>query len=185
MIRQLASVAGQGLRRRTRHSTFALEMIRRAIYPGSFDPVTNGHLDVIERARKLFDEVIVAVAHNDQKHPLFTLKERLGFLKGTIGKLENVQIESMEGLLVDFALARNATAVIRGLRAVSDFEFEFQMALMNRKLEATVETIFLMPKEEYTYLSSRIVKEIARLGGDVGEFLPAQVAAALKAKLRK
>jgi pantetheine-phosphate adenylyltransferase len=160
-------------------------MTRRAIYPGSFDPVTNGHLDVIERARKLFDEVIVAVAHNDQKHPLFTLEERLGFLQSTIGALDNVEIAPLDGLLVNFAVARKATAVIRGLRAVSDFEFEFQMALMNRKLEATVETIFLMPKEEYTYLSSRIVKEIARLGGDVEEFLPAQVAAALKAKLRK
>ena len=160
-------------------------MIRRAIYPGSFDPVTNGHLDVIDRARKLFDEVIVAVAHNDQKQPLFTLEERLAFLQGTIGTLDKVEIAPLDGLLVDFAVARKATAVIRGLRAVSDFEFEFQMALMNRKLEATVETIFLMPKEEYTYLSSRIVKEIARLGGDVGEFLPAQVAAALRAKLGK
>jgi pantetheine-phosphate adenylyltransferase len=160
-------------------------MIRRAIYPGSFDPVTNGHLDVIDRARKLFDEVIVAVAHNDQKKPLFTLDERLAFLQGTIGKLNNVEIAPLDGLLVDFAVARKASAVVRGLRAVSDFEFEFQMALMNRKLEAGVETIFLMPKEEYTYLSSRIVKEIARLGGDVKEFLPAQVAAALRAKLRK
>ena len=146
--------------------------------------MTNGHLDVIDRARKLFDEVIVAVAHNDQKQPLFTLEERLEFLRGTIGELEKVEIAPLDGLLVDFAVARQATAVIRGLRAVSDFEFEFQMALMNRKLEATVETIFLMPKEEYTYLSSRIVKEIARLGGDVEEFLPAQVAAALRAKLK-
>jgi pantetheine-phosphate adenylyltransferase len=160
-------------------------MIRRAIYPGSFDPVTNGHLDVVDRARKLFDEVIVAVAHNDQKQPLFTLEERLGFLRSTIGKLDKVEIAPLDGLLVDFAVTRQATAVIRGLRAVSDFEFEFQMALMNRKLEATVETIFLMPKEEYTYLSSRIVKEIARLGGDVGEFLPAPVAQALRAKLGK
>ncbi len=159
-------------------------MIRRAIYPGSFDPVTNGHLDVIDRARKLFDEVIVAVAHNDQKNPLFTLEERLGLLRATIGKLKNVEIAPLNGLLVDFALTRKATAVIRGLRAISDFEFEFQMALMNRKLEATVETIFLMPKEEYTYLSSRIVKEIARLGGDVAEFVPARVATALRNKLK-
>jgi pantetheine-phosphate adenylyltransferase len=165
-----------------RHS---LAMIRRAIYPGSFDPVTNGHLDVIDRARKLFDEVIVAVAHNDQKQPLFTLEERLNLLRGTIGNLGKVEIAPLDGLLVDFAVAREATAVIRGLRAVSDFEFEFQMALMNRKLEARVETIFLMPKEEYTYLSSRIVKEIARLGGNVAEFLPAPVAAALRAKLGK
>jgi pantetheine-phosphate adenylyltransferase len=158
-------------------------MIRRAIYPGSFDPVTNGHLDVIDRARKLFDEVIVGVAHNDQKHPLFTLEERLDLLRATIGKIKNVEIAPLNGLLVDFAVARKATAVIRGLRAISDFEFEFQMALMNRKLEARVETIFLMPKEEYTYLSSRIVKEIARLGGDVSGFLPARVAKALARKL--
>jgi pantetheine-phosphate adenylyltransferase len=160
-------------------------MIRRAIYPGSFDPVTNGHLDVIDRARKLFDEVIVAVAHNDQKHPLFSLEERLALLKGALGKLKNVEIAPLDGLLVNFAIARKATAVIRGLRAISDFEFEFQMALMNRKLESTVETIFLMPKEEYTYLSSRIVKEIARLGGDVTGFVPGPVAKALGGKLRQ
>ena len=160
-------------------------MIRRAIYPGSFDPVTNGHIDVVDRARKLFDEVIVAVAHNDQKQPLFTLDERLELLQGTIGKLANVEIAPLDGLLVDFAMKREATAVIRGLRAVSDFEFEFQMALMNRKLEARVETIFLMPKEEYTYLSSRIVKEIARLGGRVAEFVPKEVAAAMDIKLKR
>jgi pantetheine-phosphate adenylyltransferase len=160
-------------------------MIRRAIYPGSFDPVTNGHLDVIDRARKLFDGVIVAVAHNEQKQPLFTLEERLELLRRNIGSLKKVEIAPLDGLLVDFAKARKATAVIRGLRAVSDFEFEFQMALMNRKLEASVETIFLMPKEEYTYLSSRIVKEIARLGGDVAAFVPAAVAKALRAKLRQ
>ena len=150
--------------------------MRRAIYPGSFDPVTNGHLDVIDRARKLFDEVIVAVAHNDQKNPFFPLEERLEFLRRTVGEMENVKISPLDGLLVDFAMAKNATAVVRGLRAISDFEFEFQMALMNRKLEASIETIFLMPKEEYTYLSSRIVKEIARLGGDISRFMPADVA---------
>jgi len=153
--------------------------MRRAIYPGSFDPVTNGHLDVIERARKLFDEVIVAVAHNDEKQPLFSLEERLDLLRETAGRIANVRIAEFEGLLVDFAKAQNAGAVIRGLRAVSDFEFEFQMALMNRKLDVAVETIFLMPKEEYTYLSSRIVKEIARLGGDISSFVPACVAKAL------
>lgn len=156
--------------------------MRRAIYPGSFDPVTNGHLDVIERARKLFDEVIVAVAHNDQKQPLFTLEERVALLRATIGEANRVQIAPLEGLLVDFAVAQNATAVIRGLRAISDFEFEFQMALMNRKLEASVETIFLMPKEEYTYLSSRIVKEIARLGGDIAAFVPPGVVEAFARK---
>jgi len=156
--------------------------MRRAIYPGSFDPVTNGHLDVIERARKLFDEVVVAVAHNDEKQPLFSLKERLDLLQETAGRIDNVRIAEFEGLLVEFARAEQAGAVIRGLRAVSDFEFEFQMALMNRKLDAAVETIFLMPKEEYTYLSSRIVKEIARLGGDVSSFVPACVAKALRRK---
>ena len=149
--------------------------MRRAIYPGSFDPVTNGHLDVIERARKLFDHVIVAVAHNDQKQPLFTLEERLQFLHTALNGSDRVRIEPLDGLLVEFAVQQKATAVIRGLRAVSDFEFEFQMALMNRKLESSVETIFLMPKEDYTYLSSRIVKEIARLGGDISSFVPPHV----------
>lgn len=158
--------------------------MRRAIYPGSFDPVTNGHLDVIERARKLFDEVIVAVAYNEQKQPLFTLDERLGFLRETIGDRDHVRVASFDGLLVEFALQEKASAVIRGLRAISDFEFEFQMALMNRKLEAKVETIFLMPKEEYTYLSSRIVKEIARLGGDISQFVPAGVARAVEERQR-
>ncbi len=156
--------------------------MRRAIYPGSFDPVTNGHLDVIERARKLFDEVIVAVAHNDEKQPLFSLEERLDLLRETAGKIDHVRIAEFSGLLVEFAKAEKAGAVIRGLRAVSDFEFEFQMALMNRKLDAAIETIFLMPKEEYTYLSSRIVKEIARLGGDVSSLVPVCVAKALSGK---
>ena len=156
--------------------------MRRAIYPGSFDPVTNGHLDVIERARKLFDEVIVAVAHNDEKQPLFSLEERLDLLRETAGKIDDVRIAEFSGLLVEFATAQEAGAVIRGLRAVSDFEFEFQMALMNRKLDAAVETIFLMPKEEYTYLSSRIVKEIARLGGNVSSLVPGCVAKALSGK---
>jgi len=160
----------------------AIPLMRRAIYPGSFDPVTNGHLDIIERARKLFDEVIVAVAHNDEKQPLLPLKERLDLLRETAGKIDNVRIAQFKGLLVEFARAEKAGAVIRGLRAVSDFEFEFQMALMNRKLDAGVETIFLMPKEEYTYLSSRIVKEIARLGGDVSGFVPPAVAATLSKK---
>jgi pantetheine-phosphate adenylyltransferase len=161
---------------------FDFAPMKRAIYPGSFDPVTNGHLDVIERGRKLFDEVIVAVAHNDEKQALFSLEERLHFLEQSIGKIDNVRIAKFEGLLVEFAMAQQASAVIRGLRAVSDFEFEFQMALMNRKLEGNVETIFLMPKEEYTYLSSRIIKEIARLGGDVSSFVPPVVGKALSKK---
>ena len=155
--------------------------VRRAIYPGSFDPVTNGHLDVIERARTLFDEVIVAVAINDQKQPLFTPDERLAMLRQAI-TIDAVRVAPMEGLLVEFAASEGAHAVVRGLRAISDFEFEFQMALMNRKLDPEIETIFLMPKEEYTYLSSRIVKEIARLGGDVSAFVPSLVAEALAKK---
>src|ERR1700737_4929501 len=139
--------------------------MKRAIYPGSFDPVTNGHLDVVERARKLFGEVIVAVAHNDEKQPLFSLQERLDLLQQTVGKIDNVRIAQFDGLLVEFALEQEANAVIRGLRAVSDFEFEFQMALMNRKLEGSVETIFLMPKEEETYLSRRLGKRLRPLGG--------------------
>ena len=155
--------------------------VRRAIYPGSFDPVTNGHLDVIERARTLFDEVIVAVAINDQKQPLFTPDERLAMLRQAI-TINAVRVAPMDGLLVEFAASEGAHAVVRGLRAISDFEFEFQMALMNRKLDPEIETIFLMPKEEYTYLSSRIVKEIARLGGDVSAFVPSLVAEALAKK---
>lgn len=156
--------------------------MQRAIYPGSFDPVTNGHLDVIQRATRLFDEVVVAVASNEEKQGLFSMDERLSLLEVTAGTLEKVSVARFDGLLVDFARQQGATAVIRGLRAVSDFEFEFQMALMNRKLDAAIETIFLMPKEDYTYLSSRIVREIARLGGVITGFVPPEVAAALTRK---
>jgi pantetheine-phosphate adenylyltransferase len=156
--------------------------VRRAIYPGSFDPITNGHLDVIERAARLFDEVIVAVAHNDQKKSLFTAPERMKLIEGVLDGTPNVRVSQFDCLLVEFARAQGASAVLRGLRAVSDFEFEFQMALMNRKLEPGIETIFLMPAEKYTYLSSRIVKEIARLGGDVTAFVPPSIATALREK---
>ena len=145
--------------------------------------MTNGHLDVIERAAKLFDEVLVAVAINSQKQPLFTVEERLELLEKTTAIHGcKVRLVQLEGLLVDYARTAGAAAIIRGLRAVSDFEFEFQMALMNRKLEPGVETIFLMPKEEYTYLSSRIIKEIARLGGEVSGFVPDCVGIALRKK---
>jgi pantetheine-phosphate adenylyltransferase len=156
--------------------------VRRAIYPGSFDPITNGHLDVIERAARLFDEVVVAVAHNDQKKSLFSAEQRMTLITGVLNGAPNVRVSRFDGLLVEFAKAQGATAVLRGLRAVSDFEFEFQMALMNRKLEPGIETIFLMPAENYTYLSSRIVKEIARLGGAVDAFVPPSIVVALREK---
>lgn len=156
--------------------------MRRAIYPGSFDPVTNGHLDVIQRAGRIFNEVIVAVAHNEQKTGFFPVEERLEYLRAAVEGIRNVRIARFDGLLVEFAKAQECHAVIRGLRAVSDFEFEFQMALMNRKLDPQIETIFLMPREDYVYLSSRIVREIARHGGNVDAFVPASVAKALQKK---
>jgi pantetheine-phosphate adenylyltransferase len=151
----------------------------RALYPGSFDPVTNGHLDVLKRAARLFDEVVVAVAYNEAKKGLFNSAERVALLQEATAKLKNVRVTSFEGLLVDFARDQKARAVIRGLRAISDFEFEFQLALMNRSLEPDLEALFLMPSEEYSYLSSRLVKEVARLGGDVSRFVPKCVYSAL------
>jgi pantetheine-phosphate adenylyltransferase len=158
--------------------------MRTAIYPGSFDPLTNGHLDVIERAVKLFDRVVVAVAKNEGKQPLFSLEERLEMVRRSIQTLRTVEADSFDSLLVDYVERRSAQAIIRGLRAVSDFEFEFQLALMNRKLNEKVETIFMMPKDTYTFLSSRIIKEIARLGGDVSAFVPAHVQSLLREKLK-
>src|SRR6266436_6667547 len=157
--------------------------MRTAIYPGSFDPITNGHLDVLQRATKLFDRVIVAVAKSESKQPLFTLEERAEMVARAVGHLPSVEVDSFDGLLVEYVASRSAQAVVRGLRAVSDFEFEFQLALMNRKLNERIETIFMMPKDTYTFLSSRIVKEIARLGGDVSAFVPRPVQEALAARL--
>lgn len=156
--------------------------MRTVIYPGSFDPLTNGHLDIIHRAARLFDQVIVALASNETKQPTFTLAERVEQATSAVSHLHNVEIDSFVGLLVSYAKERNCQAIIRGLRAVSDFEFEFQLALMNRKLDEDIETIFMMPKDTYTFLSSRIVKEIARLGGNVGSFAPSNVVSALKQK---
>jgi pantetheine-phosphate adenylyltransferase len=166
-----------------RRSFVKVAAMRTVIYPGSFDPLTNGHLDVVQRAAKLFDRVIVAVALNEGKHPLFSQAERLELVRGCVRHLPNVEADAFDGLLVNYVEQRSAQAIVRGLRAVSDFEFEFQLALMNRKLNERIETIFMMPKDTYTFLSSRIVKEIARLGGDVGQFVPAEVKAALTARL--
>jgi len=156
--------------------------MRTAIYPGSFDPITNGHLDVLQRAAKLFDRVIVAVAKSEGKQPLFSLRERVEMVEKATTQFPHVEVDSFDGLLVKYVEDRSAQAVVRGLRAVSDFEFEFQLALMNRKLNERIETIFMMPKDTYTFLSSRIVKEIARLGGDVSVFVPAHVQTALNAR---
>ena len=157
--------------------------MRRAIYAGSFDPVTNGHLDVLNRAAKIFDEVVFAIAYNADKKALFTPDERMVLLREASANLKNVRVAQFEGLLVDFARAQNAAALIRGLRAVSDFEFEFQMALMNRRLAPEMETLFLMPREDYSYVSSRLVKEVAALGGDVTALVPPCVAGPLLQKL--
>jgi pantetheine-phosphate adenylyltransferase len=158
--------------------------MRTAIYPGSFDPLTNGHLDVIERAVKLFDRVVVAVAKNESKQPMFSLEERVDLVRRCIKHIPNAEADSFDCLLVNYVEQQNAQAIVRGLRAISDFEFEFQLALMNRKLNEKVETIFMMPKDTYTFLSSRIIKEIARLGGDISAFVPPHVRAALVEKLK-
>lgn len=157
--------------------------MRTVIYPGSFDPLTNGHLDVIERAAGIFDRVIVAVARNFDKQPWFTPEERCAFIQADVAGLPNVETDAFAGLLVDYVTRRRALAVVRGLRAISDFEFEFQMALTNRRLNAKVETLFLTPRETNTFISSRMVKEIASLGGDVSQFVPPNVAEAVRVRV--
>jgi len=157
--------------------------MRTVIYAGSFDPITFGHLDVAQRAAKLFDRVVVAVAQNDGKTPLFTVPERVKLVAQAIRHIPNAKADSFSGLLANYVTKCRAQAVVRGLRAVSDFEFEFQLALMNRKLNDKFETILLMPKDTYTFLSSRMVKEIASLGGDVHSFVPPHVQRALRRKL--
>ena len=159
--------------------------MRTAIYPGTFDPITNGHLDIVQRAARLFDQVIVAVAHNPNKKPLFTTQERFDLVEKCVSHVPNVRVDRFEDLLVDYVQRRGGQAIIRGLRAVSDFEFEFQLALMNRKLNDRIETIFMMPKETCTFLSSSIVKEIARLGGNIACFVPEAVQTALVGKFAK
>ena len=157
-------------------------MGKRAVYPGMFDPMHNGHLDLIERSLRIFDELIVAVVANPSKQPLFEVKERLEMIDEATAGMGRMRITSFDGLLIDLAHREQADCIVRGIRAVSDFEYEFQMALMNRKLRHTVETVFLMPHEKYTYLNSSIVREVASLGGDVGSFVPPHVRAMLGAK---
>ncbi len=153
-----------------------------AVYPGSFDPITNGHLDIIRRVADLFDHVVVAVARNAEKAPLFNVKERVALTREAVKELRNVSVDEFDGLLVDYARNKRATIIVRGLRAVSDFEFEFQLSLMNRKLDPRIETVFLMTKDEYTFISSRLVKEICQLGGAVSDFVPRGVERAMKRK---
>ncbi len=155
-----------------------------AIYPGSFDPVTNGHLDLIERGAKIFDRLVVAVLRNLDKNPLFEVSERVEMLREVTRPWDNVEVDIFDGLLVDYARQRNAQVILRGIRAISDYEYELQMALMNRKLRPQIETVFMMPAEAYSYLSSRMVREIARLGGPIQGMVPPIVEQYLRAKVR-
>ncbi len=154
--------------------------MRHCIYPGTFDPITNGHLDVLQRAARLFDQVTVAVAESSAKTTTFTAERRLELIRPNVAHLPNVRVTSFNGLLVDFAREQNAIAIIRGLRALADFEFEFNMALMNRHLAPDIEAIFVMPREAYSYTSSSLVKQVAKYGGDIAHFVPANVAEALR-----
>ena len=160
-------------------------MGQTAIYPGTFDPVTYGHIDLIKRAQEIFPKVIVAVAHNPHKKPLFSVKERVVMLKKATKSFRSIEILEFDGLVVDYARKKKAKVLIRGLRMISDFEYEFQMALTNRKLAADIETIFLMPHESYSYLSSKLLKEAASLGADLSSFVPDSVEKALKERLSR
>ena len=156
-----------------------------AVYPGSFDPPTNGHLDLIERGSKMFEQLVVAVLRNSEKTPMFSLAERLEMLRQLTGDLNNVRIDTFDGLMVEYAKSIDAMCVLRGIRAISDYEYELQMALMNRKLEPNIETVFMMPAEAYSYLSSRLVREISHLGGMIHGLVPPLVEERLKSKSRK
>jgi pantetheine-phosphate adenylyltransferase len=154
------------------------------IYPGSFDPVTNGHIDMIQRAARVVDRLVVAVLRNEQKHPMFSVDERREMLKEALkGRVDNVEVDGFDGLLVNYASARGARLIVRGIRAISDYEYELQMALMNRRLQPDIETIFLMAGEQYSFISSRLVKEVIRLGGDATGLVPANVLERLKDRL--
>lgn len=156
-----------------------------AVYPGSFDPLTNGHVDIITRGARLFDRIIVAVLVNAEKAPLFTMAERVDIARAVFADVPNVEVDTFEGLLVDYVARRGAQVIVRGLRAVSDFEFEFQMALMNQRLNGRIDTVFMMPAEQYTYISSRLIKEVFSLGGRVHGLVPDTVEQRLREKLLK
>lgn len=158
--------------------------MKKAVFPGSFDPITNGHIDVIKRALKLFDEIIIGVARREEKHPLFSFAERTALVKLVTKDLKRVTVKAFDGLLVNFVKQEKACTIIRGLRTISDFDYEFQMALTNRKIAPEIETIFLLASEKYAYLSASLAKEIARMGGDLSEFLPEPVIVALNKKLK-
>jgi len=160
-------------------------MRRTAIYPGTFDPITNGHMELIKRGLRIFDEVIIAIATAQKKQPLFTISERLWLIRQSVKGLKNVRVEAFDCLLVEYVKSKKGVAVIRGLRAVSDFEYELQMALMNRRLDRNIETVFMMPSEEYTFLTSTIIKEVASFGGSVKGLVPEVVEKALKEKFKK
>jgi pantetheine-phosphate adenylyltransferase len=153
-----------------------------AVYPGSFDPLTNGHVDIISRGARLFDRIVVAILVNAEKNPLFTMEERVDIARAVFDRHPNVEVDTFEGLLVDYMERRKAQVVVRGLRAISDFEFEFQMALMNRRLKPQIETVFMMPAEQYTYISSRLIKEVFSLGGRVHGLVPELVESRLRDK---
>ena len=159
-------------------------MTVRAVYPGTFDPITNGHVDLVQRAAKLFDHVVVAVAVNSGKQPAFSVEERVALAQEVLQGVDNITVVPFRILLVDFVRAQSARVIVRGLRAVSDFDYEFQLAGMNRYLDDRIETVFLTPSEQYTYISSSLVKEIARLGGDVGKFVHPKVGAELLARMK-
>ena len=158
--------------------------MKTGIYPGTFDPITNGHLDLVQRGLRIFEEIVIAVAPSPKKQPLFTLEERLGMIRESVKAFSNVRVEAFNGLLVAYAKSRGGVAIVRGLRAVSDFEYELQMALMNRRLDTTVETVFMMPSEEYSFLTSTIVKEAASFGGSMKGLVPDVVLKALNEKFK-
>jgi pantetheine-phosphate adenylyltransferase len=167
------------------NDTIGCGMKKIAVYPGSFDPITNGHLDIISRALEFVDELIIAILINPEKQPMFSVKERMELIQKVVPRNDRIRIDQFDGLLVEYANRKNARVILRGLRALSDFDYEYQMALMNRRLEPHIETVFMVPAEQYTYLSSRLVKEIASLGGAIKGLVPEEVEKKIRAKFQR